>query len=344
MDRPVIIIGGGVVGSLLAYRLKEVLPQVQVKLYEASSTLGQHQMISFRQSDCEKAWIKPFITASWDKHHVRFKKMEKIITNPYHLIDSKKLHEVVSNKLGSDLKLNNKIPLELALQESAFVIDTRNECHYKKMGYKKVLTLEIELEEDHNLIFPVVVDEIIEKKEIYRNISYFPLTNRSILLKDQWYSDNKKLELDEMRSSLLSTIKDKNWKIKKVIREEHAVVAVPTTSPTFHQEGRVISLAGLFPETTASSIQSITKLIDEMVSTSFRYGELREIVSKFRKSEEHTQNFFRTLNRQLIEEKKDSVIEKIYNQPYSLIERFSKGNLNFFDRSRIVLSGIIPIV
>lgn len=341
MDKPVIIIGGGIVGSLLAYRLKEVLPQMSFKLYEASSSLGQHQSFSFRESDCAKDmhWLKPLISHSWDHHQISFKKFDKMITNPYHLIDSRKMNEVISLKLKDDLKVHNKIPLELALQEASFVIDTRNECYYKKSGYKKFLSFEIELEEPHHMISPVVFDGKVDKKEIYRNISYFPLTENTMLVKDFWYSDNRRIDVAEMRTVLNDTIKEKGWKISKVLREESGVVAVPLTPPTFHQEGRVISLAGLFHGSTISSIGAMTKLIDEMVSTSFRYGELREIVSKFRKSEGEVQGFYRSLNKILIEEKKDFIFERIYNQPYSIIEKFSSGNLSFFDRSKMILMG-----
>jgi hypothetical protein len=74
-----------------------------------------------------------------------------------------------------------------------------------------------------------------------------------------------------------------------------------------------------------------------MVSTSFRYGELKEVVKNYRRENENDREYFRYLNRQLIEEKQHHIFEAIYSQPYQLLERFSKGKLSFLDRSRITL-------
>ena len=66
MEKPVIILGGGLLGTFLAYRLKEVPPEVDFKLYEESSTLGNHQHCSFRSSDCDSSlkWLRPLIAHS----------------------------------------------------------------------------------------------------------------------------------------------------------------------------------------------------------------------------------------------------------------------------------------
>lgn len=301
--------------------------------------LGNHESISFRESDCKGAmsWLRPLISHSWKQQHVKTAKFEKWITDPYHHIDAKKFHEGVTKRLDAEnLRLNNMMSPEFAIQEGSFVIDTRNECYFSKSGFKKCLTLEVELTNEHHLIAPVVFDNHLEEKESARHISYYPLNSHTILIKDFWFSDNRQLNLNEMRNSLLDTLAFKGWKISKVIREENSVTELPLVPPMIREEGRVISLAGLFHDTTGSSITMATTLIDQMVKTSFRYGELKEVVKKFRKQMEMDRQFLRFMNRLLIEQKQHQVFEVLYKQPTPLIERFSRGNLKVIDRYKII--------
>lgn len=339
MEKPVIILGGGIWGSLLAMRLKEVLPHVPFRLYEESSTLGNHESISFRESDCREAmaWLRPLISHSWKLQHVKSAKFEKWIAEPYHHIEAKKFHEVIEAKLDSEnLRLNNMMSPEFAIQEGSFVIDARSECYYSKSGFKKSLILEVELVDEHHLIAPVVFDNHLDVKENARHISYYPLNSNTLLIKDFWYSDNRQLNLNEMRNSLMDTLAAKGWKISKVTREETSVSEMPLVPPTIREEGRVISLAGLFHDTTGSSISMATALIEQMVKTSFRYGELKEVVKKFRKQMEIDRQFLRFMNRLLIEQKQHQVFEVLYKQSTPLIERFSRGNLKVIDRYKII--------
>lgn len=225
---------------------------------------------------------------------------------------------------------------EFAIHEGAFVIDTRPECHFSKTGYRKNLILDVELTEAHHLIAPVIYDGSAENKEHSRVLSYFPLSEKRVLIKDYWFSDNRQINLNEMRNSLIDTLSQKNWKIAKVLREESHVTEVPMSPPIIREEGRVINLAGIFHDTTGSSMSMAVSLIDQMVKTSFRYGELREVVKRFRNKSEINRQFLRFLNRLLIEQKQQQVFEVLYKQPIPLIERFSRGNLKVIDRYKIL--------
>lgn len=337
MEKPVIILGGGIWGSLLAFRLKEALPHVKFRLYEESSTLGNHLSCTFRESDCGNSikWLRPLISKSWSHHHIKFPKFEKWITDNYHLIQPCQLHEKVSERLGDDLRLNNTLTPEFALKEGDFVIDTRHSCHYKKTGFKKHLSLHIEISDDHHLIAPVIFDGGVSQKERFRNLAYYPISERTLIVSDTWYSENQKIDLDEMRRALCESIYSKGWRINKIIREESGFSVLPISAPVIREEGRVISLAGLFHDTTGCSVPSATELIDRLVSTSFRFGELKEVVKNFRKESEADRQYFRYLNKQLIEDNQSHLFEAIYSQSYPVLERFSKGKLSFLDRSRI---------
>jgi lycopene beta-cyclase len=339
MDKPVIILGGGIWGSLLAWRLKEALPQVKFRLYEESSSLGGNLATSFRESDCAQAmkWLRPLISKSWNQHHIKFSGFEKWITRSCHMMEGSHLHERLVRRLGEDLRLTNMLTPELALKEGSFVIDTRNTCFYKRTGFKKHLSLHIELSEPHHLNAPVILDGSCPLKERMRTLAYYPMSENSLIICDTWYSENQKINLDEMRRALCDAIYSKGWRIGQILREEISFTDMPFSPPVLREEGRMLSLAGMFHDTTGNSLPLAVELIDRMVDTSFRFGELREVVRSYRKERERDRDYFRYLNRQMVKENQSTLFEAIYSQSNDVLERFSKGKLTFLDRSRITL-------
>lgn len=336
MDKPVIILGGGLWGCLLAYKLRESLPEVDFLLYEESSTLGRHESWIFRESDSPEAmpWLRPLITKSWPAHRISSGSQEKICPHACHLIDSLRLHEFLLEKLTTQrIRFNNPLSARLALAESTFVIDTRNICHFKKSGFKQSLAWEIELMFPHHLMAP-----ILQSNE--QGIQWIlPLSTNRVMIKEEIYSLHKVMDFDKRREALNRSILARGWRIEKVVREESGVMVIPITSPIYRQEGRVINLAGLFHDTTGSFLPHATKLIDRMVKTSFRFGELREVVGQYRREVENDQRFLRFFNRLLTEDKKGQLFGLVHQDPH-LLARFSRGQLTFLDRSKIVLGKI----
>lgn len=294
MEKPVIILGGGMWGALLAYRLKDALPHVPFKLYEAHSTLGNQKSCSFKEKDCRNSmgWLKPLISHSWENHELMIKKFSLRVPAPVHLIDSEKLHEVVLGKVGEEIiRLNNNMSAELALKEGAFVIDARNICYFKKISYRQIHTVEIELKDAHNMTSPVHAH--------FGNYKFYPLDSHRLLIHHFEDSSSKTLEVDHLRSSFNDLVQSHSWSITKIIKEHFKIVEVPLSAPRFRQDGRVINLAGIFHDSHGCSIPMATKLIDQMVETSFRFGELREVVKTYRKEVEAERRISRFFNRLL---------------------------------------------
>jgi lycopene beta-cyclase len=338
MEKPVIILGDGVWGGLLAMRLNKAMPHLPLKLYIESSSLENLEPLSFRESECKDgmSWLRPLVSHSWKQQHIIGPQISRCIKDSYHYIDSKKFNSHIEQNLGpSRLCLNHLMTPEFASQEGSFVIDARNECYFSKSGFKKCLIIEVEFVEEHQLSAPIIFDNNIETKNFTRHISYYPLDKKSLLIKDLRYSDHGQINLTEMRSALSETIKTKGWKIAKVNREDVVVSKVPLTPPFIKEEGKVVNLCGLFHDTTGSSLSMATALIEQMIKTSFRYGELKEVVRKFRKQTEMNRDFLRFINRLLIEKRELHIFEVLYAQPYPLIERFFCGNLKALDRYRM---------
>ena len=223
------------------------------------------------------------------------------------------------------------------------MIDTRNLCHIREQAFKKYLIWEVHLADDHHLIAPIIFDAGCVQKDHFRKLHYMPTGPRNLIIKDEWFSDDKNINHEEMIRTLSETMKIKGWKINKVMREEIGMKPLPTISGIISEERRVINLSGLSNDLTGCSISGTTKLIDELVSTSFRYGEVKEVVKAFKAKRERNRKFLLYLNRQLIHHHHTSLFADIYSQPYPVLERFSKGTLSFFDRSRIALGHRSPL-
>jgi lycopene cyclase len=338
MDKPVIILGGGIWGSLLALRLKDALPEIDFILYEESSVLGQGHTLTFRESDATNSmeWLKPIISQSWEKSQIRLNSKNRTIHEKWHLIAPERLQQVLTRKLGNKLRINKTLTPEFALKDSSFVIDTRNSCYFKRTGFKKNLTYEIEILQGHELRDPVIFDSCVNQKERFRCLSYFPLDSQRILIKDSWYSTNLSIQMDEMRSALGDFISTKGWGSARILREEGHCSELPLSPPVFREEGRVISLGGLFHDLTGCSIVMATSLIEEMIKTSFRFGELKELIRGFRQKMEFERKYIRLLNQQIMEENPGKMFEFIFSQSDAFLKRFSGLNLSVMDRPRMI--------
>lgn len=336
MEKPVIILGGGTWGSLLAYRLKTALPSVPFKLYSENSLLGPAESLTFLESDvgaCQ--WLHPFVSQSWKEHQISTLSFDRWHQGKIHYISQNKFNDVMMKSLSGSVFHDPSLSLELAQEMGSFVIDTRTQCHYRKKGFKKYLGLEVELTSEHHLIAPVIFDNVVDKKECSRYISYYPTGTRTLFIKDHCYSVNESSELDKMRNDLLVLLKERNWKISRVLKVENEMSTIPLTTPVMQQQNRVINLSGIFHGTTGSSLPQAVRLIDQLVQTSFRLGEVKEVVKSFKKQEEKYQDFFRHLNHQILVDKNPEVFEAIFCQPQKTIERFYRGNLSLMDRSRV---------
>ena len=346
-NKPVIILGGGLWGGLLAFRLAETLPMVNFILYEKNSNLGGNQTWFFHENELDVkalSWIYPLIDKSWDGHRVHFPGDSRSLGGKYHSISSKKFHQVILSSLQSkNLKLNNEIPIELAVREGSFVIDTRNICLIKNVAYQKCVGIEVELEMEHGLEQPIMLDAMVNQEDGYHFLSYFPLSSRVLLVRDTRYSKDQNLNSSEIKSEMGKRLKAKGWTINKILREENKISPIPLSTPFIREEGRIVSLGGIFHDSTGHALPDAVKLIDLMVRSSFRFGELKTIVSNFRRKKENQRIFFRLWNRFVFEsnDPHDSykMFQKIYQLPDPVIQKFNCGELDLWDKSRIFIQG-----
>jgi lycopene beta-cyclase len=343
-NKPVIILGGGLWGSLLAYRLKSCHPAVDFLLYEKEIHLGGNHVWSFHESDIPReslGWLSPFIVKKWSGHSVHFPDYSKNFHSSFYSITSERLNEVLMDSIQESLRLGRATPLDHALAEASFVIDARNLRYVMSKGYQKFFGIDLELCEDHYLKNPVLMEATVEQKDGYRFLSYLPWSPRKVLIEDTRYSRNPGVDHDEFREDILRAVNERGWSVKRVLREEHGSIPIPTTMRDYSDPHRVVGVSGIFQDSTGRSLPDAVRLIDRMMKVSFRYGEIKEVVKSYREEREEHRRYFRFLNRLMFEASLDDerfkFFQNFYRLPEGLIQRFYRGELSLGDRARIFL-------
>ena len=360
----ILIIGGGLSGSLLAYRLLQLQKPIEFKLVEFSEQLGGNHTWSFHDSDIEPASfsrIKPLIQKSWSHQEVKFFDRKKIYSASYHSITSSKLASEVQRALGSRVLYGrraesirrNGITLEGGVNlEAQIVFDARGSTHSSTAlcGYQKFLGMDIELKEPHHLTHPVIMDACCEQKGGYRFFYLLPWSPTHLLIEDTRYTNTPEMNASEYKDEILKYCESKGWKIKKIYRTESAALPIPLaphpkSSP--HDLAIPIGLRGnYFHPTTGYSVPYAVRLsniiADEIENNpSWNLKSISNQLDVHRKKIRSQSHFFALLNRFLFlaaePENRWKIFSRFYGLNQNLIFRFYKGELLKRDQLNLLL-------
>lgn len=342
MNKPIVILGGGLWGGLLAYRLKMLHPQQQIVLLEGQSKIGGNHTWSFHGSDVSAeslVWLKPFLKMSWEGYTVNFPGFSREFNSHYHAISSEQFNEIITNSLGESVRLNQVVSLQEAQTYGSYVIDARGKFNTKRHGYQKFVGLEVELESPHNLDLPILMDAKVSQFDGYRFLYYLPFTPTTVLVEDTRYSKHPSLDEREIQESIMNEISRRDWVVKNVIRKEIGVLPIPLEKIRHSEYQGSIDLAGILHDTTGYSFPDAVRLVELIVQTDLSKESVIQCVSKYRQVREKDRGFFRLLNLLMFEAARDNeryrVFQHFYKLPNQLIARFYQGNLSLFERLRI---------
>ena len=361
----IIFAGGGLANGLLAYRLKQSQPSLDILIVDKDPVLGGNHTWSFYQSDltpAQRSWVAPFIVHQWPGYEVRFSSYSRVLETGYFSMTSAKFHEVISEALGPHLLLGAEIS-ELAsdrivladgrVLEARAVIDGRGVVHsdHLVLGYQKFLGWEVELEQPHRQKRPVIMDATVEQLDGYRFVYTLPFDETRLLIEDTYYSDLNSFSREALEDGIRSYASDRAWSIKTVLREEEGVLPITMAGDIerFWQEGdpdvaRTGLRAALFHPITGYSLLEAVKLADHVCTAPV--DQLNQQIRLHSKTRWAEYRFCRLLNRMLFRaaapEKRHRVFERFYRLPDGLIERFYAGNLAVVDKIRL-LTGKPPV-
>ncbi len=346
-EKPVIIIGGGLWGTLLALRVRECLPHVPIKLYGPESQLGEKLAVSFHESDVSSEalkWLSPFISRSWDEFEVHFPKYKR--KNPQRLctMEPTHFHSIAREKLGSNtVLLNRDITPEEAVKEASFVIDTLPRGYYKALGYQKTHGLVVKLLHPHRVQIPVTMDASIEQKHGFRYLQALPLSEDTLLVKDVRFSSDPQLYHEDLEPDMLREFHERRWMIGDILERETEFRKIPRENGENFSDGRIIRLDGFVHDVTGDTLPDAVRLIDRMVCTSFRLGELKAVMKEYLKERKSHRKLLRMMNRMLYQAKtpcreRYRFFESLHSMPHSVRIKFYKGDMEFLDVFRTLLN------
>lgn len=365
---PLLIVGGGLAGGLLALALRREAPGQEFLLLEAGEQLGGQHTWSFHGSDLDaedRDWVLPLATRSWSAHEVVFPSGARRFETSYHSIRSDDFHARLVAALGDRVRFSaraadlseTRVRLDSGqVLEACCVVDARGfssqQPSQEEAGWQKFLGLDVELEQAHGLDAPVLMDARVEQKDGFRFLYLLPWDERRLLVEDTRYSDSPQLAPDELEADVRGYCEARGWKIRQVERREQGSLPIPLRpgicgSP--QGAAPVIGVrAGLFHPTTGYSLPEAARLarrlarLPELVP-----GEVGKVLREFSGELDSHHGFFFLLNRMLFRaatpDRRRQVFETFYRHPDSLIARFYSGRLRWYDPGIILFRRRPPV-
>jgi lycopene beta-cyclase len=367
-----IIMGGGLASGLLFYRLKMLRPHLNVLVVEKNHDFGRNHTWSFHSSDLsleELTWIQPFISKSWLKYSVLFPRFSRSFETGYHSIRAGEFHDAIQPLLAGNALLGQEVVScsqnhiylkDGRVLQARCVIDARGyrPLWQEKVGFQKFVGLDVTLTEPHGILHPILMDATGNQVDGFRFTYLLPWSDRSLLIGDTCYSNSSHLNFSEYVSRIQAYVRHRGWVISSIDREESGALPIPLVENYYRFEKEFLGnekvpcigvRSGLFHPTTGYSLPWAVRMADllaRLAEADLEPSSLISRIESWAQSEKSKWKFFRFLNRLLFvaaqSEERYKVLEKFYQLPEELIQRFYSGGLSFSDHIKI-LSGKPPV-
>jgi len=360
----VLIIGGGLAGSLAAWRLATLRPELQVRLIEAGNRLGGNHTWSFHDTDLApeaRAWLAPLIVGSWPRHEVRFPKGRRVLSGGYASITSSRVHDVIAHTLGERIQFDTSaLPVDATsvtlasgvVTHAGLVIDARGDWPVRMpVGWQTFLGQDLELEVDHGIEAPILMDATVPQRGGFRFIYVLPWSARRVLVEDTLYADTPVVDRAACRQAIATYVRQRGWRVRQPLGEESGALPIPLggRGEAFWPDRtvRIGVRAGLFHPTTGYSLADAVATAELLARMDLRdvngvYHTMRQTALRAWRN----RRFFRLLNRLLFRAadpgQRRGVLEQFYQRPEEVIARFYAARLSWFDQCRL-LTGRPPV-
>ena len=365
--RDLILVGGGLANGLIAWRLRQRYPQLNVLLIEAGEQIGGNHTWSFHEDDLtpeQHAWLAPLVAHAWPGYEVQFPDLRRRLARGYYSITSERFAEALQQALGENIWLNCPVSevlpnsVRLANGEALLagaVIDGRGVTASSAMptGYQLFLGQQWRLSQPHGLTVPILMDATVAQQQGYRFVYTLPLSADTLLIEDTRYANAPQRDGNALRQTITDYAHSKGWQLAQLEREESGCLPITLAgdihalwadAPGVPRSGM---RAGLFHPTTGYSLPLAVALADAIAdSPRLSSVPLYQRPRQFAERHWRRPGFFRLLNRMLFlagrEENRWRVMQRFYGLPEPTVERFYAGRLSLFDKARI-LTGKPPV-
>jgi lycopene beta-cyclase len=360
----VAVVGGGLSGSLAAWRLATSRPDLRLCVIESGPRLGGNHTWSFHDTDVPAAaltWLAPVVTARWPGHEVRFPSGRRTLSGAYLSITSTRLHDVIVPRLGDRLRLDTpvrslgvrSVTLESGEEiQAGLVLDARGGIRPPvPVGWQTFVGQDLELTADHGLVRPIIMDATVPQAGGFRFVYVLPWGPRHLLVEDTLYAETPAIDHAACRAAIGDYVARQGWAVHALVREETGALPIPLggRAEAFWPDDtvRIGMRAGLFHPTTGYSLPDAVATADLLAGLDLSdrdrvYQKVRQVAE----TEWRKRGFFRLLNRMLFRaagpSERAGVLQQFYQRPEPLIARFYAARLTRWDQLRI-LSGRPPV-
>ncbi|MFI4819042.1 MAG: lycopene beta-cyclase CrtY [Enterobacterales bacterium] len=356
----IIFIGLGLSNGLIAIRLKQHFPDLDILLIEKNLNININKTWSFNFTDInliKNNWIFPIIDNFWNKYIVNFKNYRRIINTEYLTITSYKFYKfiikyfekkilfkyVVSILSDHSVKLNNNIILNADI-----IFDGRG---YKKNNNKNLcfqffFGQEFKLNKYHNIKNPTIMDSTISQKYGYRFLYILPISPYSFIIEDTIYLNSKNLNIKINNNNIFKYIVKNKFNLNKILREEKGKIPIYLYD-NFNIFIKNIKIpcsglrAGLLNNTTGYSFKYSIFLSNKISKINkFTSYYLNKLIINISYKIWNDNLFLRILNSIFFYKnvffKKKNIIKNFYKLSDNLINNLFSCKLNLFEKIKIL--------
>ncbi|CAM3879813.1 Lycopene cyclase [Pseudomonas reidholzensis] len=367
MAHDLILAGGGLANGLIAWRLRQLRPELEVLCLERDATLGGNHTWSFHEQDLDhhqQQWLAPLVVKRWPAYHVHFPQLSRRLDSGYASITSERFAEVITPALGAALRTGCNVqslgPGQVSLDsgeqlQARLVIDGRGAqaSPHRVLGQQAFLGQLLRLREPHGLAAPILMDARVPQGDGYRFVYLLPFSDDTLLVEDTHYVERDAPTAEALRANLDAYLAARGWHVAQLLREEQGVLPITLAGDfpawSADQAGQPLSglRAGLFHCTTGYSLPEAVRLADWLAGQPLDdAAQFSDDLQRYLEQRWQQQGFYRLLNRMLFlagrPDQRWQVMQRFYRLPEALIARFYAGQSTGLDRLRI-LSGKPPV-
>ncbi len=366
-NNPMVIIGGGLAGSLAALAIAERRPDMPLLLVEAETSFGGNHVWSYFDGDVdgeELALVEAMKPIRWPCHTVRFPGRNRALGFGYNSVHSSGLDALVRERLApSQWKLGSAVTAIAAdgitLADgsriaAAVVIDARGPDGPMpgiELAWQKFVGVEYDAPA-HGLAAPIIMDATVDQAEGYHFVYSLPFSADRLLVEDTYYTDGAALDTAALVERIADYVAAQGW-TGTPIREEIGVLPIVLGGdpdrfwPAADPVARLGLKGGFFHPTTGYSLPlaaanaiALAKLPD-LDGPAIAAWTRDRFIDHWRGG-----GFYRLLNRMLFRaarpEQRVQVFTHFYRLKEVLVSRFYAGKLTTRDKLRI-LTGKPPV-
>ena len=235
-----ILVGGGLASSLIAWRLAIDRPELRVAVVEREGRLGGKHTWSFFDGDIsadDRAWLEPATPHRWTAgYEIYFPGLSRALKTPYNSMTSDRLHAAVAPLLGDRLITGEAVAVspdgvtlaDQTVLKAAGVIDARGPAPtpHLDLGWQLFLGRTVRLTAPHGLTRPTIMDATVAQGDAYRFVYLLPFDERTVLVEDTYYVDGAKLDHETLRRRIDAYIHSRGWTVETVVDEEEGVLPI----------------------------------------------------------------------------------------------------------------------